>query len=356
MLFAGKYWILDLKDHIKTYFRAMKWIVGLFSLAIIFSACDNELVVTDKWKDIPVVWGLISKSDSAIYIRVEKAFLDPTTSALTIAKIPDSLYYENAVVQLKRISSGQIYTLQRVDGTDEGYPRDSFQTSQPDSAGIFATSPNYLYKIKGNEINLAIGEKYQFILHRNDHTDLVTAETIILPKPVLRVPSPGSLCSFKPNSLFTFSWNPIQDAGIFDLHVMFHYDERSPSTNNLYEHKSFDWVVVRNWTDREYKVDGSEFYNSIAAHIEEDITATRRFDSLDITVWCAGLELYEYIKVIQANNGPTSTQDIPFYTNLSEGIGIFTSRNLSINTGFGLTPASLDSLKNGSITGDLNFK
>ena len=325
----------------------MKFIFGLFSLAILFSACDNELVVTDKWKDIPVVWGLISKSDTAIYIRVEKAFLDPTTSAYDIARIPDSLYYDNAIVQLKRISSGVVYTLERVNGDLEGYPRDS---------GIFAETPNYLYKIRANEIALAIGEKYQFILTRNDHTNKVTAETIILPKPVLRNPPPGSLCNFKPNSLFTFDWNPIADAGIFDLHVIFHYNEKSPETNNIFEPKSFDWVVVRNLTEDIYKVDGSEFYNSVAANIEEDINAVRRYDSLDIVIWCAGLELGEFIKITQANSGITATQDIPSYTNLSEGIGIFSSRNLSNYTGFQLTNASLDSLKNGSITGDLNFQ
>jgi len=325
----------------------MKFIFGLFSLAILFSACDNELVVTDKWKDIPVVWGMVSKSDTAIYIRVEKAFLDPTTSAYDIARIPDSLYYENAIVQLKRISSGQVYTLERVNGDLEGYPRDS---------GIFAETPNYLYKIRANEIALAIGEKYQFILTRNDHTDKVTAETIILPKPVLRNPTPGSKCNFKTNSLFTFDWNPVPDAGIFDLHVTFHYNEKSPETNNIFQPKSFDWVVVRNLTEDIYKVDGSEFYNSVAANIEEDINAARRFDSLDIVVWCAGQELGEFIKINQANQGITSTQDIPSYTNLTEGIGIFTSRNVSSYTGFLLTDSSLDSLKNGSVTGDLNFQ
>jgi hypothetical protein len=344
---ASEYSILKDKTHLLAYFRAMKWIFGLFSLAILCASCDNELVVTDQWKDIPVVWGMISKSDTAIYIRVEKAYLDPTTSALDIARIPDSLYYEDAIVQLKRISSGQVFNLRRVDGNLEGYPRDS---------GIFAEAPNYLYKIKANEIALAVGEKYQLIIQRNDHTPLVTGQTIILPKPVLRVPNPGSDCNFKPNQLFTFSWNPIENAGIFDLHVIFHYDERSPSTGNVYEHQSFDWVVTRNLEDREFKIDGVEFYNTVAANIEEDINATRRFDSLDIQVWCAGLELKEYISIIQANGGITSTQDIPSYTNLSEGIGIFTSRNLGNYTGFGLTPATLDSLANGSITGDLNFQ
>ena len=52
----------------------MKWMFGLIFTGFLFTACDNELVVTDKWKDIPIVWAFLSKSDTAVYIRVEKDF------------------------------------------------------------------------------------------------------------------------------------------------------------------------------------------------------------------------------------------------------------------------------------------
>ncbi|HJW31186.1 MAG TPA: hypothetical protein VJ508_18290, partial [Saprospiraceae bacterium] len=244
----------------------MKWILGWICLAVVLVSCDNELVVTDKWKDIPVVWGLLSKSDTAHYVRVEKAFLDPTTSAYDIARIPDSLYYENAVVSLKRISSGQLYNLTRVDGDLEGYPREG---------GIFADTPNYLYKIKESQINLVVGEKYQLIVQRDDHSDPVTATTIILRKPVVTIPNTAALISFKSKANTRFKWNVIDSAGIYDLHLLFHYSERSPATGNLYVPKSFDWVVVRNLEENEKSVDGSEFYNTVKANIDEDINATR---------------------------------------------------------------------------------
>lgn len=325
----------------------MKWIPVVLLAVILFASCDNELVVTDEWEDIPVVWGLLNKSDTAHYIRVEKAFLDPTTSALDIARIPDSLYYDDALVSLKRVSTDQVYPLERVNGDLEGYPREG---------GIFAETPNYLYKIKANEINLVIGEKYQFILDRGDGTSLVTAETIILPKPVLRNPPVGSLLSFKRGSLFTFMWNEMPDAGLFDLKVFFHYSERSPETGNMFVPKAFEWTVARNLPSREHKIDGVDFYNAVRANIKINSEATRRFDSLDIVVWAGGKELAEFIKITQANTGITSTQDIPSYTNMSEGIGLFSSRNVSFNTGFLLANPSLDSLKNGVITDPLNFQ
>ncbi|MEO5905856.1 MAG: hypothetical protein ABIQ11_03980 [Saprospiraceae bacterium] len=325
----------------------MKWIFSLVAFAFLFTSCDNELVVIDEWKDIPVVWALLNKSDTAHYIRVEKAFLDPTTSALDIARIPDSLYYDDAIVSLKRVSSGQLYQLERVDGDAEGYPREG---------GIFAETPNYLYKIHSSDINLVIGEEYEFILDRGDGTALVTAKTIILGKPVLRNPPPKSNLSFRTNNQFLFIWNELPNAEIFDLKFRFHYTEKTPETNNQFIPKSVEWTVGRNITDEEFDINGSEFYNALVANIEEDFEAMRRFDSIDIVIWAGGKELNEFIKITQANTGITSTQDIPGYTNLSEGIGIFTSRNVSYYTGFGLVQQTLDSLRNGSITNDLNFQ
>lgn len=332
----------------------MKWILGLICIGFLFTACDNTLVVTDKWKDIPIVWGFLSKSDTAHYIRVEKAFLDPNTSAYTIARIPDSLYYENAVVTLKRIASGQVFTLTRVKGEDEGYPRDS---------GIFAETPNYLYKIKANVIALVAGDKYEFSLQREGELAPVTAETIILPPAKLRNPNPGSLLGFKVGSPFTFAWEVVPDAGVYDLQMQFHYSEKSPSTGNIFVPLTVKWTLAEGIRNPEtsgnpgYKmVDGAEFYNTIAANIEVDPDATRVFQSIDIIVWCGGEELLQYNITLGANGGITGTQDAPQYTNLSEGRGIFTSRNVSNNTGFGLTNQALEELRNGDITGDLNFQ
>jgi hypothetical protein len=324
----------------------MKWIFGLLCTALLFTSCDNELIVTDEWKDIPVVWGLLSKSDTAHYIRVEKAYLDPTTSALDIARIPDSLYYEDAVVTLRRIASGEVFTLTRVDGNLEGYPRDT---------GVFAEFPNYIYKISADDLNLVIRDEYEFKLQRNDHTVPVTARTIILPKPVLRAPVVGSILNFKSGSNFTFMWNELEEAGLFDIIITFHYSQRAAAPGSLYEPQTFKWVVQRNLQKREHKIDGSEFYSAVKANIEEELGVSRIFDSLDIQIWCGGHELEEFVKITQANTGITSTQDIPSYTNLSEGLGIFTSRNVALHTGFQLGPETLDSLSEGTITKALNF-
>ena len=96
-------------------FVAMKNILGIF-----FSACSNDLDLFEEKKDIPIVYGLLSSTDTAHYIRVEKAFADPNGSALDVAQIPDSLYYMDAVVSLRNVQAGEEYILTMVDGNVEG--------------------------------------------------------------------------------------------------------------------------------------------------------------------------------------------------------------------------------------------
>ena len=114
--------------------------IAVIASAIFYPSCANDIDLTSEWKDIPIVYGLISASDSINYIRVEKAFIDNDISALDLAQIPDSLYYDDITVQIKSLDSNNPATFNfvRVDGNLEGFVREE---------GIFANSPNYIYKL-----------------------------------------------------------------------------------------------------------------------------------------------------------------------------------------------------------------
>lgn len=325
----------------------MKWIFGALLAVVMFGSCNNELIVTDNWKDIPVTWALLNPSDTAHYIKVEKVFLDPSQSALEIARIPDSLYYDNITVSLKRIASGEIFNLERVDGALEGYPRQD---------GVFAEVPNYLYKIKANEINLVPGDEYQLILDRGGDLDPVTANTVIMSEPNLRAPAAGNGLPFRRGANFNFSWDAVEEGGIYELQMRFHYLEKSESTGNVFMPKTASWIIDRNISGLRTEIDGLAFFQSLRNTIPDDPTAVRAFQTIEMVLWVAGQELQEFIRITEANTGITSTQDVPTYTNLSEGLGVFSSRNVLYEDGFTLTQIALDSLKDGVVTSHLNFQ
>lgn len=66
------------------YMRKLWILAPLFG--VLLSTCSNEFEIAAPWKSIPVIYAMLSPKDTAHYVRIEKAFLDPTVSALVVAE------------------------------------------------------------------------------------------------------------------------------------------------------------------------------------------------------------------------------------------------------------------------------
>jgi len=328
----------------------------LFAILIapfFFQACSNDFDVAAPWQDIPIVYGLLNVSDTAHYIRVEKAFLDPNADAFDIAQIPDSLYYENALVQLAKLNTGEVFTLQKVDGTLEGYPR---------KAGTFANVPNWLYKIDSLTLDLKEGDEIQIQVDRGNGLPLVTANALILGKGIQRVPiASNPTFAFDYNLPTKLSWSSSDQARIFDVTLFIKYTEYPIGQPDLFEHKVIEWkwgqgirfpTVATQYT---IEKQGVEFYQVLANNIPVNPDMKRIFEGIDIQIIQGGEALEKFINVALANTGITGSQELPTYTNLSEGLGVFSSINYLVTENALLTAVSRDSLRNGIYTKDLNF-
>ncbi len=321
-----------------------------------FFACDNEVQLEGEWQDIPVVYGFLSRKDTASYIRIQKAFLDENGgNALEIAQIGDSLYYDDLDVSIQNIGNGTIYDLVRVLGEDEGFDREE---------GTFSSDPNYLYKLMIPEGDaLEANGLYELQINRGDNKAEITARTKIIPDPIFTAPFQVGPLLIKYQD-FPVSWRVNETGVLFDLTLIFHYKENSEEEPNEFTDKVFEWTVVKsiertNQSSQQVKVDfpGETFYQELGEVIGEPGDGLRRvFVQLDFRVDVAGQELFDYISIGQANTGITSSQVIPTYTNLSEGFGVFSSRNYSVYSGFTLNPESIDTLQDGIHTRHLNFQ
>jgi hypothetical protein len=315
---------------------------------LVFSSCDNELELTAPWKDIPVIYGIISPADTAHYVRIEKAYLDPARSALEIARIPDSLYYDQVQAVLVNISNGLRVTLEEIDGTDDGYPRED---------GLFATTPNILYKVLAVDANLVSGQRYRLEVTRSDQLPDVTAETTIVAQPSIVRPQAGERIRFPSNGVYRVLWSAAEGAAFYEVILMIKYDEYHIPNPLELEHKVETWKVGGVVTTNELEIPGIEFYEFLRATLEVNSSLQRVFNGIDLQVRAGGTELYEFQRVQLANIGITSAGgDIPQYTNLSEGVGIFSSSNRHVRPNLQLHEDSLDSLRSGSITKLLNFQ
>ncbi len=325
-------------------------------IALLWTTCSTDFVVEAEWRDIPIVHGFLSIQDTAHYIRVEKAYLEPGGDALRIAKTADSLYYDDKVqVQLQRISNGQLFTLQKVDGVLEGYPREE---------GIFATAPNFLYKIRASSINLRPGERIRLRINRSEDKAPVTSETVILGDIEPREINPPSPLNLAYDRIVNFAWDADQGAQLFDLRLLIFYRESVPGSPGVFVNKSVTWVIADNilrdnnaQTNRvSINIRGEEFYRFMQSKLDPVSDRIRILDRIDMQVTGVGKELVDLLRISRANAGITSSQAVPVYSNLSEGRGIFSSRSSATRLALTLNPASADSLRSGIYTRNLNFQ
>jgi hypothetical protein len=316
--------------------------------AIIFLSCNNEIDLNETFREIPVTYGILNSKDTAQYIRIERVFNSSGESALVLAKNTDSLYYNNITVKLKDETSGKEFELTRIDGNTDKHSRED---------GIFATAPNYLYKIKTDKIGIKPGNKYSLNILNSDK-DTLTKSTIEIVKDMsIYIPAsnekPVKLLYF---SNFNINWEGGSNAGYYDVLITFNIKEKNTSGSNIWTDRSFTWKAGEFLTDQKLRLGGEDFYKFIGTAIEPDENILRRFSGFDITVRGVGKELKEFIDILHFDSGITSSQQLPTYSNMSYGYGVFSSQNSVKSSGFLLDEIARDSLRIGVYTKRLNFE
>ena len=329
----------------------------LFLLLLIscFFSCSNEFELNAPAKEIPIVYGLLSRAEPIHYIRVERAFLEEATNAIELAQQPEQLYFEDILVEIEEEGTNKRVQLQRIDGATSGLDR---------AAGVFATTPNILYSVNASTLPLREDASYRLNVRRqNTEEILTTAITPIVSDLRLNRPIPGvnkrALRIVEDNEV-TVIWAADETAKFFDVKMHLHYEEWNPNDLNTLETKTLTWTLAKNQAaiDGANKVElpGLDFYRFLASTLSVDATRLRRLTSIDLSIDAGGEELFNYINVGQANTGITSAQVLPVYTNLSTGLGIFASRNRFLERDFVIDSATRDFLRDGELTKDLNFR
>ncbi|MBX2874070.1 MAG: hypothetical protein KTR30_18275 [Saprospiraceae bacterium] len=347
--------MLQVDIKFKPSFLPFSFVLLVSGLLLVFPSCTTDFPTEAEWRDIPIVYGFLSTQDTAHYIRVEKAFLESGGNALDIAQIADSLYYDPSVtVSLEKINTGERFLMDRVDGTLEGYPREE---------GPFATTPNILYKILKTDLNLKSEDAIRLVIERGDDKAPVTAETLIIGELELLENLPREPINFGGyNSELRIGWEVSTAARLFDLRFLVHYRESDPDQPSNLVPKTLEFVLNRA-IEREdesirvsYFLRSGDFFQFLGGALPVLSAGFRVFDGIDIQLVAAGEEFLELTKIGQANLGITSANEVPIYTNLSEGRGIFSSKATALREGLLLGPVSIDTLQNGAFTRDLGFQ
>jgi len=309
-------------------------------IALFLLKCSNKLDILAPYKESVAVYGLINQNDSVQYIRVQRVFLGEG-NAISIAQNPDSCYYKpgELKVTLQRIlNSAQV----GVDNTSGGVPTgpneivltEAYVQVQP---GVFSTT-QLLYKTNHK---LYDGSRYKLVIHSNKSGKEFTSSNVGLignfsspaclayglENSQLIVRPPLYQAPFVPSNKGTVvcKYNSPPNAAVCGLKVRFYYTEFPGGVKYVEMDQGSQYLVSdHGGIEVDLSYVGDAMLQNVSNLIPVDPNVNHRVaDSLHFILYGAGFDLSVYNQV----SGSTSlSQSKPTYTNISNGIGVFSSR------------------------------
>lgn len=345
-----------------------KLVLSAIGLAVMLGlhSCSEDFEITAPYKDITVAYGILNITDTAHYIRIQKAFLDENKSAIDMAKVADSNFYAQLDVKVKEINTTtntlvSTTQLDRVDLVNEGYPKEP---------GAFFEAPSYAYKFKK-----ALNSNYTY---RLIITNIATGQVDSAQAPVLsndnsvfyvsqfnQLSYTINFVTSNPN-LNKFTWNPAVPpySAYYEAVIRFRWVDKNTQTNVQTDHYA-DWTWITKTKDENLKMETTydQFFSFLADAIGPAPANTERYiDSCDLFVWAGDTTLYNYRRFINAQGGITADEIKPTYTNFHSNqpsksvLGIFASRAFKSLLNVPINDASIEGLKTNTVTANLNVK
>jgi hypothetical protein len=327
-------------------------ILSVCSVTLMFSSCETDFDVVADWKEITVVYGLLNPVDSVHYIRVNKAFLGEG-DAMTMASVADSVnFQEDLEVTLQRSRKGTLlssHTLIK-------------DTSVPKDPGLFAYPGQTLYRTQPG-VKVFTDSDYVLNIKNTKSGNMISSVTPVVDS--ISVISPLSseffAVSFTEPNPFPVKWVSAKDGRLYNVVIRFNYREVKKNDPSQIENKSLVWnfpnkksPTLAGSENMEILIEGSEFFKFLGQSISVDPSVDRLSGRLDFlfTIGADALDTY-----IEANKPALGlVQEKPQFSNVTGGIGLFSSRITQGVLNKRLTTATIDEIACGLFTRHLGFK
>jgi hypothetical protein len=316
---------------------SMKKIILVLLVALVLglnNSCKTDFSTIAPYKEMVCVYGLIEHQNNINYIRINRVFLTDG-NAYDAALNSDSVNFKagELTVSLDKYRNGAYVTsFALTDTTIIALPGGDFATDQRlwvcyNQLANFASAPD-----KGSEISFILK------IHNNKtNKDFTGTANMVGQAGVSFTWGSLSNTSVDFTSLaYTVKWgvlNP-QYGSLDNMTVRFYYQE-FPNVNDTlnYTDKYVDWNLGNQEASDinstietiKYQFYGEEFYKALTNLIPDNPNIwARKARYLDVMFTSCGDEFNLYSDVNTPSN--TIVQDKPLYTNISDGVGVFSSR------------------------------
>ncbi len=307
--------------------RFFLFLLLLSAITAVFQSCETDFDVTAPYKDITVVYGLLSQNDSVHYIKINKAFIGAGNALEYAQKEDSSTYGNNLEVILREYSNGNALRTLSFDTT----------TIYNKEAGVFYAPEQVVYK--SAFIVPEIDDLEYHLEIRNKITgQIITAQTPLISDFAVESPRPMRQINFTIESPQRIKWSSAKNGKRYNVSVRFWFDEVMVATNDTLP-RYIDWNFS---SVKSNSIQGSESleilyvpttfftickslipYKEIGP-ISENAVSARLANHVEFLFAVAGDDLNTYMEVNEPSSG--IVQEKPDYTNIENGIGIFSCR------------------------------
>lgn len=332
-----------------------KAFLAVFLASFIYS-CSTDFDINSDWQEIAVVYCLLNQNDSVHYVKVTKAFLGDG-NALTMAANPDSSSYGNdlEVTMEERVNDAptHIWYLDTV-------------TVFNKESGIFSYPKQLVYKFTASLDTLDQNSKYYLTIKNKKNGKLIYSQTPLVHSFSINKPTSNQTAVFHASNSIIVKWQSGVNGKLYQVLIRFNYWEKNIDTPNDSTLMHVDWnlgsytaVGIQGSEEMTTSYSGNSFFSFLKDNIPhysgDNAEYIRRvaYPNVEFIFTVAADEFYTYMEVNKPSSGIVTEK--PEYTNISNGIGIFSSR-FEKSVKLAMHPTSLDSLYHGYYTKYLGFE
>lgn len=284
-----------------------------------FNACKNDVALNADYKEIMVVYGLLDINDTVHYVRIERAYQNTNATAQSIAQKPDSLYFDSLDVKLVESVTGTVFQLTK-------------EVTTVKDSGYFQNKVNVLYRFKG-----ALNPQRTYTLYaKNPKTNYqATASTAVIGNPSRFIYPAGDTIDLLAGKQMKISFTTGINAKAYDLFFRFRWNEYDSVTNAFLGSKYLDYYLERSKTITgsisvpelmESSSQTDDIINFIGGALVPKKGVKRQMTDIDVCHAGATDDLNVYLDISKPSIG--IVQKKPEFSNVTNGYGIFTSRNV----------------------------
>lgn len=289
-------------------------------------ACKQDFDLTGNYKDIPVVYGILSQNDTVLYIRVSKAYSGDNNAYLVAAYPDSSSYGSDLEVVIEEVNEA---------GSPKFMHLDTITLFSKDS-GTFYYPRQLLYTI--NAI-LNPASTYNLFIHNKVNGNEVTASTQLVHDFIMKKPAPGDTAINFKKTLATqqkFEWVSAEYGKLYQLIIVFYFKETSSPGDTIIRKIEWPFNSVRsstNYGGENLSVNyytGDFYYNCnlrvpYTDKVKEEAVISRKPDHIGFMFTVIADDLCTYIDISNPLVG-VLLDEPGFSANITNGLGVFSAR------------------------------